>query len=82
MKCVCAGLPCPDTPPTTLNSCVCVCVPVFITFFVTFPIGQIVSHPNTRWFLPSLDTAGFNPIYHTIMPTHTHTHMHPYFPIN
>ena len=32
MKCVCAGLPCPDTPPNTLNSCmhVCVCVCVCV----------------------------------------------------
>lgn len=75
MKCVCAQ----DSFFLTLVQilCISVCVyachvPVFITFFVTSPNGQIVSHPNTRWLLPSLDTEGWNPLFHTIIPTYTH----------
>lgn len=69
------GLSFSDTIPNTLNVCArAYDVPVLITFFVTSPNGQIVSHPNTRWFLPSLDTTGLNPIYHTIVPAHSDTH--------
>lgn len=68
--CVCFS----DTISNTLNVCVrAYDVPVLITFFVTSPNGQIVSHPNTRWFLPSLDTTGLNPISYNSLYKNPHS---------